>query len=119
MTAWLRRAGATGALWCGVLLGGLLCGLGAAPAARADNPMGFVRAGDWADATAAVADAADPVARKLVLFYRLLAPGAATPDEISAFLAANPDWPDRWLLERRRAEALVQDGDDADASANC
>ncbi len=104
------------------LLVALLLGLapsGAAAPARAADPMGFVRADQWSEAAAAAAGAADPVAVKLVTFYRLLAPQSATPDQISAFMAANPDWPDRALLARRRQQAIVADNDPADVAAQC
>ncbi|MGC8470419.1 MAG: hypothetical protein ACP5NI_10980, partial [Acetobacteraceae bacterium] len=78
-----------------------------APRARAGDPMGFLAAGDFAAARAAVAGMADPVARELVRFYRLLTPGAATPAEIAAFRAAHPDWPDQGLLARRFQQALA------------
>ncbi len=90
-----------------------------APAARAADPMPFVRADAWPQAQAAAAADADPVAAKLVTFYRLLDPGAATPAEIAAFRAANPDWPDQWLLERRRQQALLTDSDPADLARQC
>lgn len=107
--------------WRDTLLGvaALLAAAGVAVPARAENPMGFVRANQWGRAEAAVADAADPVARKLVTFYRLLDPGSATPDEIAAFLAANPAWPNRALLARRRQQAIVTDADPANAAAQC
>ncbi|MGH7040895.1 MAG: transglycosylase SLT domain-containing protein, partial [Acetobacteraceae bacterium] len=120
-----------GMVWLGVIVPGtvrlrvilpamiLLAAAGTALPARADNPMAFVRANEWAKAAATVAGAADPVARKLVTFYRLLAPGAATPDQISAFMSVNPDWPDQALLARRRQQALVTDDDPADAAAQC
>jgi peptidoglycan lytic transglycosylase len=93
--------------------------LAATAPARAENPMPLVRADDWGGAAAAAANAADPVARKLVLFYRLLDPGAARPDEISAFLADNPRWPDRAVLALRRQQAIAADADPADAAAQC
>ena len=45
----------------------------------------------WADADALAAASPDPIARKLVLYYRLSAPGGGHPAEIAAFMAANPD----------------------------
>ena len=51
------------------------------------DPMAAVRADRWADASAAAAHYADPVAGKLVTYFRLLAPGAATAQEIEAFVA--------------------------------
>jgi soluble lytic murein transglycosylase len=95
----------------------------AAPAqpvpANGRNPMPAVRANEWAQAQADAAGYADPVAEKLVLYYRLLDPGAATPDEIAAFMRDNPDWPNQAVLERRREEALVADADDDDVVAQC
>ncbi|MDE2006085.1 MAG: lytic transglycosylase domain-containing protein [Rhodospirillales bacterium] len=87
--------------------------------ARADNPMAFVRANEWDQAALAAAREADPVAAKLVLFYRLLTPGAATPAEIAAFRAANPDWPDQGVLAHRYQEALAGDADPADLARRC
>ncbi len=66
----------------------------------------------WADADAAVATVPDPVAHKLVLYYRLLTPGAAHPAEIAAFMAENPDWPNQALLYRRLQDALATEPDD-------
>ena len=45
-----------------------------------------MRAERWAEADAAAASHPDPVARKLVLYFRLLAPGAARAAEIAAGL---------------------------------
>ena len=42
------------------------------------DPIAAIRADHWAEAQADAAGYADPVAEKLVLYYRLLAPGAAT-----------------------------------------
>jgi soluble lytic murein transglycosylase len=83
------------------------------------NPMPAIRADQWGQAQADAAAYADPVAQKLVLYYRLLDPAAATPDEISAFMGDNPDWPNQAALERRREEAIVADGDDNDVAAQC
>ena len=83
------------------------------------DPMAAVRADHWADAQAAAARYADPVAAKLVTYYRLLAPGAATAQEIAAFVASSPDWPAQATLERRRQEAVATDPDDAAVLAQC
>src|SRR5271169_1391120 len=92
----------------------LLALLVATPArAQPPDPDAAIRAGRWADAQLAAAGYADPVANKLVTYYRLLAPGAATADEISAFMAQSPDWPNQALLERRRQEALATAPDPA------
>ncbi len=95
-----------------------LCAASPAMAQQAD-PIAAIRADRWADAERDVANYADPVASKLITFYRLLAPGAATADEITAFIQQNPDWPDQALLERRRQEALASEPDQAAALAQC
>jgi soluble lytic murein transglycosylase len=90
----------------------------AAPATAAPaDVMALVRAGSWADAAAAAEG--DPLAAKLVTYYRLQAAGAARAAEIGAFLAANPDWPGAALLTRRREEALAADPDDVASHAEC
>src|SRR5580658_2356715 len=83
------------------------------------DPMPAIHADHWADAAAVAAQYADPVAQKLVTYYRLLAPGAATEQEIAAFVASSPDWPAQALLERRRQEAIAADPDDAAVLAQC
>jgi soluble lytic murein transglycosylase len=67
----------------------------------------------WADADAAAAVLPDPVARKLVQYYRLLTPGAGHPAEIAAFMADNPDWPQMGLMSHRLQEAMASEGDEA------
>ena len=101
---------------------GLLLLLWPALARAADplpDPMPAIHADRWADAAAVVAQYADPVAQKLVTYYRLLAPGAGTEQEIAAFVATSPDWPAQALLERRRQEAVAADPDDAAVLAQC
>jgi soluble lytic murein transglycosylase len=88
-------------------------------AARADDPMADIRADRWADAAAAAAREPDPVAAKLVTYYRLLAPGQASAAEIGAFMADSPDWPLQGTLAHRRDEALAAEPDDAAAAAQC
>jgi len=101
----------------------LLIALGAsllAPSpAAAQDVMSHVRADRWAEAEAAVAGHPDPVAGKLVQFFRLLAPGAAGTAEIGAFAAASPDWPFAALLARRRDEALALEPDGAVVANEC
>src|SRR5580658_11377712 len=102
----------------------LLCpalGRAAAPASSdpLPDPMPAIHANNWTAAAAAAAQYADPVAQKLVTYYRLLAPGAATAQEIAAFVATSPDWPAQALLERRRQEAIASDPDDAAVLAQC
>jgi soluble lytic murein transglycosylase len=97
----------------------LLLPAAASAAEPPPNPMPAVHADRWADADAAAAQYADPVARKVVTYYRLLSPGAATAQEIAAFVATSPDWPAQALLERRRQDAIAADPDDAAVLAQC
>ena len=107
-------------LWPVMLLWpALLCPTGAGAVEPPPDPMAAVRADQWADAAAAAAQYADPMAQKLVTYYHLLAPGAATAPEIAAFVASSPDWPAQALLERRRQEAIATDPDDAAVLAQC
>jgi soluble lytic murein transglycosylase len=87
--------------------------------ARAQDVMALVRADRWEEAEAAAAAEPDPVAAKLVTYYRLLTPEAATQAEIGAFMADSPDWPLQASLARHRDAALAADQDDADAAAGC
>jgi soluble lytic murein transglycosylase len=92
---------------------------GPAHAQQSSDVMQLVRADRWTEADAAAAQEPDPVARKLVLYYRLLAPAAATAAEIGRFIADSPDWPLQGTLARRRDEALAADADDNDAAQQC
>jgi soluble lytic murein transglycosylase len=96
----------------------LLAACHAAPAA-ADDPSPAIRAHQWPEAQAEVANAPDPVAAKLVTYYRLLTQGAASPQEIAAFMAANPGWPNQALLNRRRQEAIAAGTDPTEVIAAC
>ena len=89
------------------------------PPAFADAIIEDVRAKRWAEAQSLAAGYADPVAAKLVAFYRLLAPGAASAGEIADFMAQNPDWPWSGQLAKRRDEALATEADDAAVVALC
>lgn len=89
------------------------------PAAGLPDVIGLVRADHWAEAEAAAARYADPVAAKLVTYYRLLAPGAAGADEIAAFMQGNPDWPFQAVLARRLDEAIGLEPGDAKAASLC
>ena len=98
----------------------LLALFAAAPAlAQQADPIAAIRADRWADAQRAAGTYADPVATKLVTYFRLLTPGAATADEITDFMAQSPDWPNQALLERRRQEAIAADPDLASTLAQC
>ncbi len=87
--------------------------------ALAQDVMAHVRADRWAEAEATVAAHPDPVARKLVTWLRLIAPGAGRTDEIGGFQAQNPDWPLATTLARRRDEALALEPDQTLARAEC
>ena len=78
-----------------------------------------IRENRWADADAAASSYADPVARKLVQYYRLLTPGAGHPAEIAAFMADNPDWPAMGLMSHRLQEAMAAEGDEATVLEIC
>lgn len=84
----------------------------AIPAAGPDV-LALIRADRWPEAEAAARQWIDPVAAKLVTYYRLQSPGAASPGEIDAFMAENPDWPGQATLARRREDALAAEADDA------
>ncbi|MBV9653783.1 MAG: lytic transglycosylase domain-containing protein [Acetobacteraceae bacterium] len=94
--------------------------LGAAlPKAKADDVATAVRAERWADAAALASVSPDPLALTLVTYLRLLAPQAGSAAEIGAFLASNPDWPNRAQLEHRRDEALAREPDNAAVLGQC
>jgi soluble lytic murein transglycosylase len=100
------------------VLAGLILLIATWPA-RAQGPMAAVAADRW-DAAALLADQyADPVARKLVTYYRLLAPNTASAHEIAAFASANPNWPNQSLLARRREEALAREPDGPGLLGQC
>ncbi len=86
---------------------------------QAQGVIEALRAERWSDADAAAAAWPDPVARKLALYYRLLAPGAARSAEIASFMAENPDWPNQSALSHRLQDALALDGDDRTVLAIC
>src|SRR4051794_41845543 len=81
------------------------------------NPMAAIRANRWADAQAEASRFADGVPQKLVLYWRLRAPGAATAGEIAAFMQRNPHWPQQAALGHRRQQAIASDPHDAAAPA--
>ena len=98
----------------------LAIGLFALPhAAPAQEVMDAVRADRWVEAQALAARHPDPVAAKLVTWFRMQTPGAASLGDINAFLAANPDWPLAGTLVLRREELLAAELDDVIAIAAC
>jgi soluble lytic murein transglycosylase len=61
-----------------------------------------------------LAQAADPLARKIVTWQRMQARGSgATAAEIAAWLEANPDWPLPETVARRAEELLALEAEDA------
>ena len=74
--------------------------------------IALVQADRWAEAERAAAAYADPVAVKLVRYFRLLAPGAASAEEIDGFIADNPQWPQQAAMATRRDAALAVEPDD-------
>ncbi|HEX7389571.1 MAG TPA: lytic transglycosylase domain-containing protein [Acidiphilium sp.] len=96
----------------------------AAPAAPAPEPalvqiMNDIKSNDWTDAQSLALAQPDRLVAKLVTYYRLLDPGAASEVEIGTFMARNPDWPEQAMLARRWSEALAADPDDATVRAEC
>ena len=89
-----------------------------APLNAADLPA-LIHADRWDDARRVAAAAPDPLVAKLVEYFRVMAPGAASFDDIVHFMAASPDWPLQYSLTRRRDEALAALADDTQAVAGC
>jgi soluble lytic murein transglycosylase len=83
------------------------------------NPLPFVDAGQWPQAQSAAAATGDPVAEKLIVYYRMLTPNAASAAEIAAFIRQNPDWPLPTLMERRRQEAIAAERNDTIVASLC
>lgn len=73
---------------------------------------------DWQEARAHAA-AFGPLGVKLVDYFRLLSPGEAGPEEIVAFMAANPHWPGMDTLARRRDEAYLALDDETRLAPLC
>ncbi len=81
--------------------------------------MALVRADRWVEAADAARGYADPVVGRMVLYFRLMAPGGGTTAEISAFMRSSPDWPMQASLARRRDEAMAGEPDDAVLAGEC
>jgi soluble lytic murein transglycosylase len=95
----------------GALLLALLPALAFAQTPATPQIMVDVNSGDFADAQNLAAATGDPLMVKLVTFFKLLDPGGGTPDEIQAFIDANPDWPEQNLLSLREQEAAGLSGE--------
>jgi soluble lytic murein transglycosylase len=83
------------------------------------NPLTFVQAGKWPEARMAAARTGDPVAEKLITYYQILTPNAASATDVAAFIRQAPDWPLPGLLERRRQEAIAAEPDNTIAASLC
>jgi soluble lytic murein transglycosylase len=88
--------------------------LSADDAGRLREAMQAISAGGYSKGKALRDQIGDPAGRKLVDWY-LYRSGYGTAEEIRAFLAANPAWPDRALLTRRAEETLF-DSEDSPAA---
>lgn len=97
----------------------LACFLSLRPAAAAPpSPiLAALRARDWTAATALAGR--NDMAALYVTYSRLLVPGAATPEEIAAFLGAHADWPRVSTLTKRLAEGLQALRDDVRVLGLC
>ncbi len=89
----------------GVLLFAALPGFAWAQSPASPQIMTDVYAGNFSAASALAAATGDPLTQKLVTFFRLTDPGGGTADEIRAFIAQNPDWPEQGLLALREQQA--------------
>ena len=88
------------------------------PLGTADLPA-LIRADRWDEARGVAIADPDPLVAKLVEYFRVMAPGAASFDDITAFMKSSPDWPLQYSLARRRDEALATIVDDGEAAADC
>jgi soluble lytic murein transglycosylase len=95
------------------------CATDAQAQGQGQTPMDAAAAHDWDQANAIAAQYADPVAAKLVTYYRLLTRGQASAPEILAFMQSSPDWPQQGLLEVRWEEALADEPDQTIALGQC
>lgn len=76
---------------------------------RIQQAVARIAAGDMNGARTLRDAISEPIARKLVDWYRLRS-GYGEPPEYRAFLAANPAWPNRDLLTQRMEEAAFTSG---------
>lgn len=97
----------------------LVLALALVPGACAPEIGSALRSDHWKEASGLASTYADPVAERLVTYYRLLAPNAASVTEIAAFMHDNPAWPGQAQLEHRREEALQAETDSAVAQEQC
>jgi soluble lytic murein transglycosylase len=91
----------------------------ATPARAQPTIMSALQARDFTAAEALARAVPDPLAAKLARYLRLLAPHQASAQELGAFIAANPAWPQQKLLQTRLSEATAAITDDATALTVC
>lgn len=84
--------------------------------AHASPVLDALHAQNWAEATR---QAGPGLGAQLVTWQRLQTPGAASPAEIGAFIAAHPAWPELGALRRALAEAVAHEPDDKAALLAC
>ncbi|BAJ81499.1 putative soluble lytic murein transglycosylase [Acidiphilium multivorum AIU301] len=89
------------------------------PAPALARIMNDIRANHWTEAETLAAAQPDRLVARLVTYYRVLDPGAASETEIATFMARYPDWPEQGILARRWNEALAADPDDATVRREC
>ena len=88
------------------------------PLSAADLPA-LIHSDRWDEARSVAASNPDPLVAKLVEYFRVMAPRAASFDDIVQFMATSPDWPLQYFLARRRDEALAALPDDVQAATGC
>ncbi len=96
-----------------------LAGCAGSTAPMATGARMSAQAAPAAVARDAAADRDDPVAARLSIYLRLLMPGGGSAGEIARFLAQNPSWPNRLLLEQRLDQAIAAESDPAALGAAC
>lgn len=86
----------------------------AADLTRVKQAFAAIGAADINKGRALAAEISHPTAKKLVSWYAL-SRGYGAAADYRDFLAKNPTWPQRWLLQQRMEEALFTGGGDAGA----
>ena len=87
-----------------------------ADAAKFKDVIKALPKGDTATVKAIEVTISDPLARKLVEWLRLRRGQGQAADYLK-FLAENPQWPSREILQRRMEETLFEEGGDTDLIA--
>ncbi len=88
--------------------------LGKADTKAAKAAFEAVDKGDWRRVRRHASRVKDPLARKILKWFRYTrAEPKATFEDVAAFIDANPDWPKQDLLKRRAEESMTLDTDPA------